>query len=565
MLTENQIKSLLGSISDKLKNANSGYKKNGHGYKSCDWCEGYKEAVEFAEAICVHAEMGKFPEKLMVAKAPNETPEELQYRKDVFESITVPYFHRAENSLNRIWAEQNYKIDFGDEDAKKYYTKDYPIYNSLISYFQSVVTKQKIRDPNSVLCLDFDLPLKEISEGEYVVDQSEQIEPYATLYDSDDVLMFEVGDMALFMSEEKSEVEYSNGKKRMGYVLYLYDDTNIYRIEQTGKYVDYTFNINVYYSHNLGYLPAWKLRGIPYEVYADNPIYQSYFVGALPYLNQALKLSSTLDLSINKIAYPTRVYYSQKCNAKGCRDGFILDGVGEPSKCQACKGTGQLKFSPLRDYIQEPPTPLDDTGSQLPFPALTYVSPDTAILTFNKEKIQEDIVAAFKFINIDVTNEATSNGTEQTATEIRINRDEFYAFLLTISNELFGLLENFINAANKVRYNESEIVVTVSPPKTFELVTPAELTQELSTAGLPATALQQLTRDYLVSRFTQNGDLSKTYKIIEIVDPYAAKSTTDIIALKSAGVIQLYQAILHEEILSYIADEVAKDRGFWVG
>lgn len=558
MLKEKQIDEILIDIGAKLKYANrnntllksDNYK--GESYTKADWCHGYGKAVEFAEEVCVHAELGKFPEKLMVAKAPNETPEELEYRRAVFESITVPYWHRAENSLNRVWAEQNYKIDFGDEDATKYYTKEYPIYGSIISYFQSVVTKQKIRDPNSVLCLDFDLPVKDNGQGELVPDQSVQLEPYATIYDADDVLMFEIDDIALFMSKEKSTVKVGGKDERKGYVLYLYDDTNIYRIEQVGEFTDYTFEQSIYYAHNYGKLPAWKLRGIPYEVYSDNPVYQSYFIGALPYLNKALKNDSTLDASINKIAYPTRVYYQSKCNAAGCNDGLVYSPDKDPQKCKSCGGSGVMRFSPLRDFIQTPPAnATEDTGTPLPFPALTYVNPDTAILAFTKEKIEQDIVNGFAFINIDVTNEAQSNGTEATATEVRINRDEFYSFLLTISNELFNLLENFVNAANKVRYQQ-EITISVSPPKTFELVTAQELTAELATVGLPKIAVQQLTHDFLTSRFSQNGQIYKQWKLIENIDPYAFSTVTELLALKSAGVIPLWQFILHNEIKNYI-------------
>lgn len=551
-MKEKDIINLIKRISGKLSKAPN--KSDDDAYSKLQWSEGYKEAVDFYKQIEVHAEMGEFPEELMKAKAPNETAEELKYRKDTFESITVPYWHRAEGTLNRIWSEQNYKIEWKDDEVKKYFLQEFPIYGSVLSYFQSVVTRSKIRDPNAVLCLDFDLPTKETAEGELIIDQAEPIAPYATIYKSCDVLMYEIGDFALFMSREKSEVRYGQRVEEKGFVFYLYDTENIYRIEQVGEYVKYEFQYSVFYSHKLGYLPAWKLRGIPYDVYGDNPIYQSYFIGALPHLNKAVKLDSTLDASIAKVAYPVRVYLESKCNAAGCVDGKI--GLGSDEKtCGSCKGTGKMKFSPMRDFIQTLPDRLDNADAgDLPFPALTYVNPDTVILEFNKTKIREDIETAFTFINIDVSLKGDNTG-EETATAAKIDRDELFVFLLSVSNELYSLLSEFVNAAKIIRFG-GEADIMVSAPKTFDLQTPKELTTELSegkTANISNVALNELSREYMAQRFTQNGKAVKVNDIVQYCDPYCNKSTQEIVTLKGAGIVQLWQCILHEEIISFIA------------
>jgi hypothetical protein len=549
-MKEKDIINLIKRISSKLSKAPN--KSDEDAYSKLQWSEGYKEAVNFYKQIEVHAEIGEFPEELMKAKAPNETAEELQYRKETFESITVPYWHRAEGTMNRIWSEQNYKIEWGEDEVKGYFLQNFPIYGSVLSYFQSVVTRSKIRDPNAVLCLDFDLPVKETAEGEIVIDQAEPISPYATIYKSCDVLMFELGDFALFMSREKSIVRYGQREEEKGFVFYLYDTENIYRIEQVGEYVKYEFQYSVFYNHNLGYLPAWKLRGIPYDVYGDNPIYQSYFIGALPHLNKAVKLDSTLEASIAKVAYPIRAYYESKCNASGCHDGII--GLGDDAKkCGTCKGTGKLKFSPMRDFVQSLPDRLDP-DTNMPFPAMAYVSPDSAILDFNKTKIREDIETAFTFINIDVSLKGDNSG-EETATAAKIDRDELFVFLLSVSNELYSLLSNFVNAAKQIRFG-GEGDIMVSAPKTFDLQTPKELTTELSegkTAGIPNVAMNELSREYVAQRFAQNGAAVRVNDIVQYCDPYCNKSTQEIVTLKGAGIVQLWQCILHEEIISFIA------------
>lgn len=547
-------------IKRAAKNLQQAAKSATTGKKVTAWGDAHVKSVEYARQIEVHSEIGAFPEELMRAKAPNETQEEIDYRRNAYESITVPYFHRAEGSLSRIWADQNYVVKYNDETLEEYFTKKYPLYGSAINFFQSVVTKKKIRDPNAVLAIEFDIPKKPNSEGEEVYDQAASLMPYACIYESHDVLIYEDEDYCLLMSEEKSEVYFGNSKDKVheGVVMYLYDDENIYRIFQIEKKIDWKFAYEVYYKHDLGYMPAWKLKGIPEKVYENNPVYQSYFISCVPYLNTAVKMNSTLDCSIAKVAFPIRAYYGTKCKAQGCSNGMIYEAGKEPHKCPTCGGAGVMKFSPLRDHVQDAPTATDQID-QMPFPSITYVSPDAAILEFSRNKIKEDIVAAFTFINIDVTSRADSNGTQTSATEIKIDRDEFYTFLLTISNELFWLFNKFADTTAKLMGKGD---VTVSAPKQFDLTTSAQLTTELGVATLPTVAKAKLNVEYLAKRFPQDGNIVKIGEIVELVDAYAYNTPQEIIMFKGAGVIQLWQVILHNEILNFIADEVDKDEKF---
>ena len=125
-----------------------------------------------------------------------------------------------------------------------------------------------------------------------------------------------------------------------GLFLELYDANNIYYIRQYGERDNYLFELELYYSHNWDYLPAWRLGGIP--KYSENEYYyHSYFSGALPNLDQAAIFSSTQFGVISKVAYPTRWYYSDDCYT--CNgNGFELDLDGEGSKrCTSCGGTGK--------------------------------------------------------------------------------------------------------------------------------------------------------------------------------------------------------------------------------
>lgn len=560
MLDEQKILSIVSTVSEKIKNG----KKNKDGdceYESIDWGKLYKEATEKADEVEVHA-CGDFPVKLIGYNFPNESDEEKEYRKKSFQPVTKPYWLKGIHSLNRIWSEQNYKIDWtGTED---YFLKEFPLYNSVVSFFKEVVTREKINDPNGVLVVDFDLPVKQNSEGQYVIDDSKEIAPYGTVYDSDDVLFFESNDFALFCAEEKSEVVYYDRPQKSGLVFYLYDNENIYRIYQIGKKTDWTFQTDLYYNHALGYLPCWKLKGVPDETIDSEVLYDSYFSPALPYLNEAIIVHSTNKAVRNKVSYPIRAYYEQKCNS--C-DGYGYSKEDSSKSCTTCKGTGNLKFSWGRDYVHELPTTTNNAGAdQVPFPGIGYVSPDGAIINQNEEVIDKWIERAFTFMNLDVSLKSTNKNSSQdlTATSAKIDREELFVFLLQISNELFDLMSKFVSACYFIRYGK-ESTIQISYPKTFELTSASELTEEIKTANdasLPDSLKAELNVDYTEQRFAQQDNVTAKIKAIQYCDSLFVKSTQDIQILLSGGVIQKWQAVLHTMIDSYLNEELLKNENY---
>ncbi len=551
----NKITQIVASFVEKIKEA------KGYDYHNAKWGEHYVKSCKHANEIEVHA-CGEFPEKLIGSNFPNESNEEKDYRRKSFQPTTKPYWKKALKRLNRIWSEQNHKIEWNNEKAAEYFTKQTPIYESTIAYFRSIVTAAKINDPNGVLVLDFDLPVKQNAQGDIVIDDSKEISPYPSIYDCDDVLMFEEGDFALLMSEEKSLVSFGNGNEKTGYVLYLYTKEYIYRIVQIGKKVDWKFDVQVYYRHSLGYLPCWKLKGTPEETINGVIYYESFFGGALPHLNEAVIIHSTNKGVRNKVSYPTRVYYEQKCNAEGCQNGKVFAN-DKWDNCTKCNGTGSVRMSPFQDYVQEAPTPTNNTGIQdVPFPGFAYVSPDGAIIKDNEEVIDKYMSIAFSFINFEGTPDGAKAGLGQdaTATKTKIDREEQFVSILDISNELFELLWKYLNAAYKIRYNE-ESPIKISPPKNFELVTSQEMTTELSEAktnGIPAIVISEMIVEYLAKKFPLGSDINRIAQIAQYSDPLFTYSLTDIQVLQATGVIEKWEAVLHAHFEQFMYQIMAE-------
>ncbi len=567
MLHPTEIDNLLNLLSTRLKNAAGAVKRktdnalDDEPYRRVVWGPLYTRAKQHSEEIEVHA-AGQFPAALLSHTFPNETEEEKHYRKKTFQPITTPYWKKAVRSLNRVWSEQNFGIKWGsDEEVRTYFTQALPLHQNIFSYFKQVVTTGKINDPNAVLTVDFTLPVKELAEGEWVVDDSTPVQPYPVIYNCTEVLLFEPGQMALLMSGEKSLVDFGGKKQQVGYVLYLYDEQNIYRIEQCGKKSDWQFQSSLYYYHNLGTLPCWKLKGTPGAVLQNQVLYDSHFSAAIPHLNEAIIIHSTLKASISKIAYPIRAYYEQRCTS--CQNGWHYDTATEPVRCSSCHGTGSLKFSPLKDYVHDAPT-ITNNADTVPFPGIAYVSPDSAILDFSKATINEWIQQAFLFLNIDAAPDGfkTGLGNNATATKSKIDREEQFVSMLDISNELFDLLHRFIDAAYTIRYlAPSPIVIT--PPKTFELISAGELTGEIGnakTTALPDIALSELTSDYIQKRFSQKGDIARITRIAQYTDALFTKSPADLAQL--TAYLQPWEVTLHLYIYNFIAELMEQDPTF---
>lgn len=555
-----------------------------------DFSANYQTAVDIQQQIAIHAKSKVFPDALMKAKAPNETMQELQYRKDIYEPITKPYWDRALGTLNRIWAEQNYSIAWGSPEVKSYFTRQFPIYKNILTYFKTIVTHYKINDPNAVLLVDVgEIPVMADEDGTGIkIDQSKELSPLVKIIPSDKVLYFCLDEYVFFKGDDTSPVTVRGDKQEnTGLVFYLLDTNTLWRIYQTGSKSDYTFKIAEVYEHALGYLPAQRLGGKQLsESEGDDIIYESYFMAAIPNLNKALKLDSTLDISINKHAYPVKVYYEDDCSNPNCKGGKVavydpanvdaMQDLSTPAMlkdCPICNGTGRsIGFSPFRDYIH---TPQKGFNSEQPitFPGFQYVSPNPEILAFNRDKIEADITKAFTFLNIDVSlkgNTGTGGqaGTSKTATQSKIDREELFSFLLILSEELFGSLQFAINAILQLRYPtklDTLALPVVNPPMTFEIRSLDELTAEIQgaqTSNAPDAVIRELLKEYVALRFSTAKGLDVVLQAAFYCDALITKSDASIALLRAQNLISPIDAVLHIHIFYFLEQKLAEDENY---
>lgn len=517
--------------------------------------ERYEHSVELYERVKVHSQLDCFPDRLISESAPNETQEEFDYKKATFQPITRPIWKKATTQVNRIFNPQNFSIKgwgndsgiYADASAEVYFTKQYPYFESILNYFESIVKPAKDEDANAVIALDFvDLDIPD----------TELLEPIFVLYHSPKVVDIN-NHFALLLSDEKSEVKFGNKTEQTGLVFYLYDEQNIWKVKQRGKKLDFEFEADLYFEHNLGELPVKQLGGEPKTM--DKTVwFESLFMDAIPNLNDAL-IDAT-NLRVNKVSnlFMERIEWVDECDFDGCVDGYVVADDGESRACPSCHGNGKRSMmSPLGVTQIQVPNRMNDS-EPLPFDPVTYVKKDATMIDALRKEINYNIENAFAFMGVEISLDKKSG--KETATHKLIDREELFAFISKYSNQMFGLLKWSINILGSVRYAEFESP-QIKQPVSFALRNEQDLSTELRDSDeLPDAVRGELTKELMNVRFANNDKLQATVDLKQKIDNYYLQKPIDVLAIMSTGLLPKWKATLHWSFDTYIAQ---LDDSFW--
>lgn len=537
----------------------------------------YQKTVQYRDMIKVHSDIDNKPIDLMRKRAPNEDDRQYIYRVNNFENVTMPYFMKALGKLNRIFNPSNYSIQWttGQENEKKYFDEEIPVFGSLTSYFEEVVLTQKILDPNALLVIKpYFLPYKEdIDENGvvyYVLDDSEQITPIACVVDCDKVIDYKENVFAFIQLEEKSWVKVGDKEVKEGLIFEFYDETNIYRITQIGKKIDWQFTLpEIYYPHNLGYVPCWKLKGIPKQK-EIHVLYQSYYIFAIPNLNIALYSHSNLDISLTTHMFPQKVEWIDRCPEPSCDKGkirFEENGNWLSKDCPTCGGTGwNKKTGPMMTkYFTIPDQTQGDTDVEsVPFPGMAFVAPNPDIPKFVHEKFMSDVETAFNFLNMDISNSDVKGG--QPALSKQIDREELFVMLMRISNEVFSLFDKSMTAMGTLRYGSTFAKPVVSAPTSFSIRSEQDLLAELKDAkesGVPDVALGEIVKEYISKRYSNRANIHKIVNLAFAVDRLVVKIQEETDSMLMNNTASKLEVVLHDSIFTYIDQCMIEDEKFF--
>lgn len=556
-----------------------------------EYYPGYRAAVEDFEAIRVHADKSVFPARLFAKRAPNQTDKAAEWIRENYKNITQPVFLDFENTVTLCTKDNLWSIEYGEESNEitasqmtfeQYVEKDLKDYRSVENFFKSILFDIKLKDAMGIIAVKpHQISTTTNNEGETVVSSIELPEPVPVYYTCRQVVDFKGGEYAYVELYEKSFVYYQGGQpKKMGRIYEVYDDQNIYRVTQIGKYIENQFQIEVYYNHAWDRLPAERLKGVP-RIMEDRVFYQSQFLFAVDLLDIVAQNHSYLQASIAKCVFPATVALGNICdfedsNHNRCNDGIVSyfeDREGETINrnytCPKCNGAGlisrigALETLLLKPYIRGVNEESEAASGQKP---LQYISPEVTTLEFLENNISLREEKARKILHLQTSNSEVKGAENMTATGMMIDREAKESFIMPIAYQGFELLEFIYNAIGWMRYRERFVTPKINYPQGVELGSAQDILytiSEMTKNNVPEILIHAEVYRYLKAIYYTEKRSSEVYRLINEADRVMIMSSDDIAIRSAKGQILDWELVLHDSAINFINELILEDEEFF--
>ena len=546
---------------------------------------GYSAAYWQREDLLPHIEYGVYPYRLFRERAPNQSPEEFQYIRNNYEQTTLDVYLDLENTVGRAIGHGNYSVEWEQESVLTEGIRDYiergiKEWGSLSSFVQRIVVRLKMQDAMGVLSfIPSDIPTMEVEEGGdsvTIINPQGEMRPDIQYIKCGQVWGFDYDRYYLLRMNEDATVQF-NGKDAPGVFCLLVDDMNVWKIMQVGKRTDWEFSIELWYEHGVGEPPCIHLGGVP-VVRGSKLAFESPFLAAIGPLNTALADAQYLQASKVKCVYPQVVMVGDTCDffdeiaGKTCFDGKIdtVDANGNRMQktCPSCKGTGKMRrLGPLNELIINPAPNADGLGSTdgvNATNALSYVSPPTDGLRFNREDIErlENKARGILHLNAEAP---MAGGDAKTATEAGLNNRAKDAFVKPIADQIIGIEEFAIRVIGKQIAGPDWEGFSMRKPTQYDLRTEADRVAEITVArdaGIPPAIIDEMEGDLIASRYANDAFMQEAMEVVQRADRTARMSEAVRTSETAAGRVKAWEIALHYAALDLYRDLYESDAAF---
>lgn len=567
MLTPNEILSMTNSVVETMRKTKFKDKVIPEYHNT------YVHSVEMKEAISVHSEPGKKPEKLLAERAPNQTDQEYKYAVNNYQQTTIAVFLDTVHTMQRAFSDNNWSIDYrqGDDQANElqqyleWGIRNTPLKLSFDDYYFQVVPSLKLHDAMGVNAYKpYFIPTVENGE-ELVIDSERLFEPIPVYYSCEAIMAYQDNKWFLFLTEEKSWVEWGNGRVQEGLVFEYYDEQFIYRITQVGKKIDYKFEIEVYFQHDLGWCPVDRLKGIPAS-YMGEIIFQSLFLYAVPFLNDVILDSTMLRCIKATSVFPYRVMTGNICtntmelngeiqNCEGT--GWFRDLTSNTSICcPVCMGSGQTnRISPSGVLLLRPETAFKEGELKASQPAMYYVEPSTATPTFLRSEIEKNTDKARQILHLRTSDSQVKGQENLTATGMVLDEKALYSTVKMFSDQVFDSYEFGIRTIGTMRYGTAFEMPVVTRSITFDFATEYEYMEKISLAiknGLPSFVVYEIVYRYIKTMFYNEVERAGVFDLLVTTDRLLVTPYEQINLELAKGIVAPWEVVLHDSGITLI-------------
>jgi hypothetical protein len=528
-----------------------------------EYWPGYNYAAKMYDSILPHTRPDIYPAHLLSVRAPNQTDAQAEYIRANYKPTTLSVFEDFKATISRAFADQNWSIRyspelepiFGEDTFQRYVNQEIERFGSLEAFVKTMLPTLKLIDPNGIIAIEpNDVDTYENEDGEEII-SNELINPMPEYYSCKSIVGQKYGEYYIVITDDYSKVRNGSKEEKSGIVLEIYDTMNIWKVYQIGKKSDYTFSEpELYYSHNLGYVPAQKLQGMP-QLIGGEINFQSPFITAVPLLDQVILDESYLQISKATSAFPFMVALGEICEftdreGNKCQDGQIFDPInGGYRTCSSCNGSGvKSRFSPTGMLLIKPKTALSEGDSALSGEYLKFVSPPMDTLNFLRIEIEQQMAKARRILHLPSSDETGTIGEASTATGSLNKLRALYAFIKPISDQLFNLYEFCLVTMGKMRYGENFGGVNLVYPTSFDISTPSDYLAVISEgvkAGVPPSITFSNVYNYIKAIHYTDEETSAVYDLILNADELLLMSSADIALRVANGTIEKYQDVIH--------------------
>lgn len=560
------------TIKKKLKSKIKASKKND------PYFDGYDDFVSWKNQIAVHTVKGVKPVEMISIKAPNQSAEELQYTIDTYKQVTLPVSYDFLATICRGLHDSNWSINYGEEDStyvdgglsfQKYLNEDIkntPLRMSYESWFKYVLPKVKLDDSMGVIAFKpWKMePTVTDTEGNDVIEGGTLPEPIPFYYSCDRVLNPIDWGYLLIEVNDYSIVQKAGKDVREGVVYELYDDNIIYRIEQTGKIEDWTFEYYEYYRHNLGYIPCIYLQGIPVYRHDGSLVYQSPFLLVTDILDEVVLDACLLRNVKSSSVYPQKVMIGDACEFRDpesgnvCMNGYYMDKKGANVKCGECNGTGLKSRTGALNTISVKGRTSTDEGDQIkPSDALAYISPSIDTPKFVREEIDRGMLESRSILHIKTTNAVVKGAEDMTATGMVMDEKAKYAFVKTPVDQMFDIFEFGHKTMGLMRYANDYVEVIVQRPMSYDFNTESDYINQIAAAqaaGAPPALINLYVYKFIRSVYYDNEKTARVYDLIMAADTRFVMGYDQINNEVARNILTPWQVTLHDSAINLVAN-----------
>lgn len=444
---------------------------------------GYKKSVELYEELVVHAE-GRYPTDAIEKRRPSESEKIQEYRKEIFVPIPKETVSQILTAYGKIRRSPDWVISFPENDIpiakgeslEDYMTKNYPLHNSVEFWAFSTLLKTYLLDAGAVVLT---IPLDEtIKENEY-------LKPIPVIYNSPDVLEYDVHSGLIILKERAHDTELENNF----YGTYTVVDT-----QKISRYQNTTEGPKLLgeYMHDLGFLPAFKVPGRFFKSYKHYTLNESPIQVIAARLKEFVREYSDLQAEvvqhIHSETWQWATLSCKVCDSGGTSTGKIIDKkTGKHKVCSNCNGTGSIANSPYTNIVVRG-SKKNQQEQDAPIPPKGYITKPVDIVTIQDERCEKHIYKCLEALNMQFLMKTPAN---QSGYAKDVDAQELQNNVYAIAEDIVWCLDQLFYITCEYRYRitvkEADRRKTLLPeipvPEKYDLLSTVYLLDDITKAN----------------------------------------------------------------------------------